>query len=243
MIPWLRPAPDEEWFPDTARALGEPNGLLAAGGDLSPKRLLSAYRRGIFPWYEEGQPILWWSPDPRAVIWPRELHISRRLGRRLRGDSYAVSVDKNFAEVVAGCADRGPGIGTWITPAMARAYLRLHRLGHAHSLEVWQGESLVGGIYGVALGRVFFAESMFSAATDASKIALACLSRLLERHRFRIIDCQLSSAHLASLGSHEMPRLEFVEHIRVWCNEPAAPMHWAQAPVAPRHLFDGGAGD
>lgn len=243
MIFWLRAAPEEHWFPDPSGALTEPNGLLAAGGDLSPSRLLEAYRRGIFPWYEAGQPILWWSPDPRAVLWPSELHISRRLARRLRGDAFRVSIDQDFAAVVAGCADRGPDTGTWITPAMERAYTRLHALGHAHSVEVWREDMLAGGLYGVALGRVFFAESMFSAVTDASKIALACLTRLLQRNRFRLIDCQLPSAHLSRLGCREMPRQEFLNRVEKWCREPAAPMRWPRPPAAPMRFMDGGGGD
>ena len=239
MIFWLRGAPEECWFPDPAGALSEPNGLLAAGGDLSPERLLEAYRRGIFPWYESGQPILWWSPDPRAVLWPEDLHVSRRLARRLRSDAFRVSMDQDFEAVIRGCADRGPDVGTWITPAMERAYDRLHVLGHAHSVEVWQEKALAGGLYGVAMGRVFFAESMFSAATDASKVALACLTRLLQRHGFRLIDCQMATPHLIRLGCREMPRSEFLECIERWCREPAGAVGWQRPPMHPMRYMEG----
>jgi len=244
MIPWLKPAPEEDWFPDCSSAMHEPNGLLAAGGDLSPRRLLAAYRRGIFPWYEAGQPILWWSPDPRTILLPGSMHISRRLRRRLRSESFEVSVDQDFAAVVTACANRGvtsesAGMrdgetGTWITPEMVSGYTRLHRLDHAHSLEILRQGDLVGGIYGVTLGRVFFAESMFSGVTDASKIALACLSGLLQRHRYAMIDCQLPSAHLTSLGCVEIPRVEFTRRIEKYCTDSPSPMQWRQAamPVA-----------
>ncbi len=238
MIPWLKPAPEEQWFPDNTSAMRMPNGLLAAGGDLSPRRLLAAYRRGIFPWYEAGQPILWWSPDPRTILWPGAMHLSRRMRRRLRSPAFEVSVDQGFAAVVTACANRdaGPGSGlnngTWITPEMATAYGRLHKLGHAHSIEIWKQGALAGGLYGVALGQVFFAESMFSAVTDASKIALACLSGLLHRHGFGMIDCQLPSAHLSSLGCVEIPRQDFLERIARLCSASPAPIQW-QRPAAP----------
>lgn len=208
---WLGPPGSESRFPDPASALSWPNGLLAAGGDLSPERLLAAYRLGIFPWYEAGQPILWWSPDPRAVIFPHELHIARRLRRFLSREPFDVSFDQEFDAVVRGCA-RGetPGTGTWITPEMISAYGRLHALGHAHSVEVWAGDALVGGLYGVAVGRVFFAESMFSRQANASKAALVSLAQALRARDFLLIDCQLPSRHLSTMGAREIPRRDFL---------------------------------
>lgn len=208
MIPWLSPEPV---FPPVAAALAEPNGLLAAGGDLSAERLLAAYRLGIFPWYAEGEPILWWSPDPRMVLFPDEFNISRSLGRVLRGGKYMVRLDTAFDEVVTACASapRDGQAGTWITPAMRAAYGRLHRLGHAHSVETWMDGELAGGLYGVALGNVFYGESMFARRTDASKIALAHLCEHLKRREFGIIDCQMETAHLASLGARPITRSDF----------------------------------
>jgi leucyl/phenylalanyl-tRNA--protein transferase len=209
MIPWLpRERPDVP-FPPVETALTEPNGLLAAGGDLSPERLILAYRQGIFPWYSEGQPILWWSPDPRAVLFPEHLHVSRRLTRTLRRAPYEITLDEDFIGVIRGCRDapRKQGPGTWIVPEMLSAYCRLHELGYARSVECWQEGRLVGGIYGVALGRVFFGESMFSLAPDASKIALVHLAR---SDRYRLIDCQQTSEHLTRLGAECIPRNEFI---------------------------------
>jgi leucyl/phenylalanyl-tRNA--protein transferase len=198
------------WFPPPASALGEPNGLLAFGGDLRPERLLAAYQLGIFPWYQDDQPILWWSPDPRAVLFPQQIHISRSLRRRLRRGDFEVSMDRSFAGVMRGCAAHSSQRpGTWITAAMQRAYNRLHELGYAHSVEVWLRGELVGGVYGVALGRVFFGESMFSRATDASKTALVYLCGQLQQWGFAVIDCQVSSDHLRSLGASEVSRAEF----------------------------------
>ncbi|HUG98495.1 MAG TPA: leucyl/phenylalanyl-tRNA--protein transferase [Gammaproteobacteria bacterium] len=208
---WLGPPGSEIRFPDPASALSWPNGLLAAGGDLSPERLLAAYRRGIFPWYETGQPILWWCPDPRAVIIPGELHIARRLRRQLASRPFEASFDREFAAVVRGCArSESPGTGTWITPEMAAAYTRLHQLGHAHSVEVWAGDALAGGLYGVAIGRAFFAESMFSGLPNASKAAMIHLTRELRARDFLVMDCQLPSRHLATMGAREIPRREFL---------------------------------
>lgn len=198
------------WFPPPASALDDPNGLLAFGGDLRPERLLAAYQLGIFPWYQDGQPLLWWSPDPRTVLFPDQLHISRSLRRRLRRGEFAVSMDRSFARVIRACAAPTPKRqGTWITSAMQRAYCALHDLGFAHSVEVWRGEELVGGMYGIALGRVFFGESMFSRATDASKIAMVHLCGQLRRWGFAVIDCQMSSDHLHSMGAGEISRTEF----------------------------------
>lgn len=208
---WLGPPGSPVLFPPPEAALERPNGLLAAGGDLSPERVLAAYRHGIFPWYEDGQPILWWSPDPRTVIFPAELHLSRRFRRDLRRRPFTASFDTDFAAVVRGCARaEDPEAGTWITADMMAAYQALHELGRAHSVEVWQEDQLAGGLYGVALGRAFFAESMFSRASNASKAALAHLAAMLGANGFRFIDCQLHSAHLARLGARDLPRGEFL---------------------------------
>jgi len=210
-IAWLS-EDDPESFPPCTRALREPDGLLAAGGDLSVPRLLAAYRRGIFPWYEEPQPILWWSPDPRAVLFPEELHLSRSFRRRLRESPYTIRMDSAFARVIAACArvPRAGQAGTWIGPAMQRAYAALHRAGHAHSMEAWDGERLVGGLYGVAIGRVFFGESMFATAPDASKIAFAHLARWLRQRGFALIDCQQDTAHMRRFGARCIAREEFL---------------------------------
>ncbi len=208
MIPWLGPAPV---FPPVEHALENPNGLLAAGGDLSPRRLIAGYQRGIFPWFSAGDPILWWAPNPRTILFPERMKISRSLGKTLRRGGYTVRLDSDFPAVMAGCAaPRGAEGGTWITPEMAAAYQRLHQLGFAHSVETWIDGELAGGLYGVALGRVFFGESMFSRRTDASKIALAHLCRFLEARAFGVIDCQMNTAHLASLGAEEICREQFV---------------------------------
>ena len=217
-ITWLSERDSPEAFPPVDRALREPDGLLAAGGDLSPNRLLAAYRRGIFPWYSRGQPILWWCPDPRAVLVPAELKVSRSLTQSIRNRGFETRVDTAFREVIRACGspDLRPG-GTWLSPEMRSAYLRLHKLGFAHSVETWQGDRLVGGLYGVALGRVFFGESMFSTERDASKVALHRLCSELTQRGFRLIDCQMATAHLMSLGAKLMPRSEFdallLEHI------------------------------
>jgi leucyl/phenylalanyl-tRNA--protein transferase len=197
------------------RALEDPDGLLCAGGDLRPARILAAYRRGIFPWYAEGQPILWWSPDPRMVLIPDELRISRSLRKSLRNRGYRVTFDTAFTEVVSQCADSGVRAfeGTWISPEMHAAYVELHRLGHAHSVEVWLEERLVGGLYGLELGHVFFGESMFSTATDASKVALFHQVAAVRDRGVELIDCQVASNHLFSLGARLMPRAEFVARL------------------------------
>jgi leucyl/phenylalanyl-tRNA--protein transferase len=209
-ITWLSPHDAPEWFPPAEQALEEPAGLLAAGGDLSPERLLAAYRRGIFPWYSPGQPVLWWSPDPRAVLFPEEFRISRSLAKTLRNAGFSASVDADFAAVIDGCAAPRLGSpGTWITGEMRAAYLRLHELGHAHSVEVWHGGKLVGGLYGVRLGGVFFGESMFSGQRDASKAALAHLVQVCGANALAVIDCQLPSHHLESLGARSIPRSQF----------------------------------
>ena len=237
MIPWLSEAP---LFPPLSSALAEPNGLLAAGGDLSPQRLLNAYRRGIFPWYAEGDPILWWSPDPRMVLFPQEFRLSRSLARTLRNSAYEVRCDHDYAAVMAACAQPRRGQpGTWISPAMQAAYTQLHGLGHAHSVETWIDGELAGGLYGVALGAVFYGESMFSRRTDASKIALAHLCRHLERHAYAVIDCQMNTPHLASLGAREIPRREFAallqRHAGGAVNAAQAPGNWREDAM--RDLF------
>jgi leucyl/phenylalanyl-tRNA--protein transferase len=198
-------------FPPSCDALDYPNGLLAVGGDLSPENLLAAYRRGIFPWYEEPQPILWWTPDPRSVLFPDEIHISRSLRKTLRRDGFRLALDTSFEAVMHECAQlRGDGLGTWIDRDMVRAYCALHRLGYAHSIEVMDdGGSLVGGLYGVALGRVFFGESMFSKVADASKVALVALCHILRRGGFELIDCQVESEHLNTMGARNIGRLDF----------------------------------
>jgi len=199
-----------EPFPPSSAALDSPNGLLAWGGDLHPERLLRAYRAGIFPWYSEGQPILWWSPAPRCVLYPERVHLSRRTRRRYNSGNYRLSADTAFTEVITACAGpRKKESGTWITRDMVEAYLRLHRLGHAHSVEVWRDGELAGGIYGVALGSVFFGESMFSRRTDASKLALVALCRQLDRWGFGLLDCQVGNPHLLSMGAEEISRNTF----------------------------------
>jgi leucyl/phenylalanyl-tRNA--protein transferase len=209
-ITWLTPDADREWFPPLDQALDEPEGLLAAGGDLSPARLLAAYRRGIFPWYSAGQPVLWWAPDPREVLAPAEFKCSRSLAKTLRNRGFEVTVDRSFGEVVTACAARREhSAGTWITPEMHAAYCDLHARGHAHSVEVRLGGALVGGLYGVLLGKVFFGESMFSRERDASKVALAHLVQRALVAGLQLIDCQLPTPHLRSLGSRPMGRSEF----------------------------------
>ncbi len=225
MIPWLG---REHAFPPLESALDDPNGLLAAGGDLSPGRLLAAYRLGIFPWFGEDEPILWWSPDPRMVLYPAELKVSRSLRKSLRRPDYEIRVDTAFRAVVRACAEPRAGQdGTWITPRMLAAYFTLHERGFAHSVETWRDGELIGGLYGVAIGRAFFGESMFARATDASKLALVHLVRQLERWRFGVIDCQMRTAHLASLGAREVPRERFSRHLEQLVNYPPEPAVWA----------------
>jgi len=214
-ITWLSAQDGPEWFPPLEQALEEPCGLLAAGGDLSPERLIAAYRGGIFPWYSPGQPVLWWSPDPRAVLFPEEFHCTRSLAKTLRNGGFSYSMDRDFPAVIDGCAaPRAASPGTWITSDMRAAYLELHHLGHAHSIEIWRGAELVGGLYGVRLGGVFFGESMFSRARDASKAALAHLVAVCRRNSLAVIDCQLPSRHLTSLGSRTIPRSQFQALLR-----------------------------
>ncbi len=211
-------------FPDLASAHTHPNGLLACGGDLSTARITAAYRRGIFPWFSEGEPILWWSPDPRMVLVPSEFHATRSLAKRVRSAGWRISADSAFLPVIHACATtpREGQNGTWILAPMVSAYTRLHREGIAHSVEVWDGHTLIGGLYGLALGRMFFGESMFSHKSDASKAALWWLCQRLGEWDFPLIDCQMHTAHLATLGAKTLPRAEFVMHVAELANQPDA---------------------
>src|SRR5262245_24310226 len=230
MSPWLERATP---FPPVRSALKHPNGLLAAGGDLSAARLLEGYRCGIFPWFSEGDPILWWSPDPRMVLFPGELKISRSLGKTLRNRSYEVRFDSAFPEVIASCAAPRRGApGTWISDAMIDAYLELHRLGHAHSVETWIDGGLAGALYGVAMGGVFFGESMFSRVRDASKIALAALVARLKQDGFGLIDCQMHTRHLETMGAREIPRARFSRLLEELIHYPRSPGTWSGASFA-----------
>lgn len=207
-IPWLNDSALD--FPDVDLALDDPNGLLAVGGDLSPERLLSAYRQGIFPWYEDPQPILWWSPQPRAVLFPNKVYVNRSLRKQLKRGHYQVSADRCFSDVLGACAKLSPKRpGTWITDDMQKAYTRLHHLGWGHSIEVWQDEQLVGGLYGLAIGRMFFGESMFSRHRDGSKVALLALCAQLRRWQFELIDCQVGNDYLYSMGAEDLSRSDF----------------------------------
>ncbi len=218
MIPLLK---HDTFFPPVTQALRAPNGLLAAGGDLSVMRLLEAYRHGIFPWFSEGEPILWWSPDPRMVLFPGEFKVSHSLRKTLRKGGHNVRTDTAFEQVMRACAAPREGAsGTWIHEEMIAAYCELHRMGFAHSVETWMDGELVGGLYGVALGRMFYGESMFSRETDASKIALAHLAAQAARWNFGMIDCQMKTPHLASLGAREIPRKEFIDRLQDLINYP-----------------------
>lgn len=212
-------------FPPVEEALRQPNGLLAIGGDLSPERLLAAYARGIFPWFDADQPILWWSPDPRMVLYPEELKISRSLSRRLRRDDYQVRFNTAFGAVIAACAaTMRPGQdGTWITDTMIAAYTRLHAAGYAHSVETWIDGRLSGGLYGVAIGRMFYGESMFHRVSDASKIAFVHLVRHLRAQGFGLIDCQMETTHLASLGARPIARRVFLQQLAALTAQHPAP--------------------
>lgn len=226
-LPLLDPDVPEH-FPDPRRALAEPNGLLAFGGDLLPGRLLAAYRRGIFPWFSEGEPILWWSPDPRCVFRTAELRINRSLRRQLAGKHWRVTVDQAFDEVIRACAaPRANDPGTWIGPAMMEAYGHLHRQGHAHSVEVWDDTRLVGGIYGIAVGRLFCGESMFSRESGGSKLALVALAKLLRGWDFPLIDAQVANPHTLGLGAREIPRTAFLEEVALLGRLPGRVGNWA----------------
>lgn len=224
MLTWLAPGQD---FPPLAQALSDPAGLLAAGGDLSPARLIAAYRQGIFPWYNAGDPILWWSPDPRMVLLPDELRVPRSLAKLMRRQPYEVRVDSAFRAVMTACAQPRAGqAGTWINADIIDAYTQLHALGVAHSVEAWQDGVLVGGLYGIALGRAFYGESMFARAPDASKIAFVHLVRQLQRWQFGMIDCQMNTAHLARFGAREIPRADFIARLESLVNLAAVPTPW-----------------
>jgi leucyl/phenylalanyl-tRNA---protein transferase len=253
----LRPGAQAPSFPPVESAT--PEGLLAVGGDLSSERLLAAYRRGIFPWYNPGQPILWWSPDPRAVLYPEKLKISRSLRQTLKRGHLRVTFDSCFREVMLACAaprrtrtyecrerqdaesgrEQSPHAGTWITGDMVEAYAQLHEMGYAHSIETWHENRLVGGLYGVALGGVFFGESMFAHKADASKVALVALVSKLREWGLVLIDCQIPSAHLTSLGAQEIPRSEFLNELGCAVKLPGQPGHW-QMEIATRDLTDTG---
>jgi leucyl/phenylalanyl-tRNA---protein transferase len=231
MIPWLR---GDAPFPPVSRALTSPNGLLCAGGVLTPEKLIEAYSQAIFPWFSEGDPVLWWSPDPRMVLFPEELKVSRSLRKVVARGRFETRFDTCFREVMEACAQprHGQG-GTWIVPEMVQAYTGLHELGLAHSVESWREGRLVGGLYGVALGRVFFGESMFSREADASKVALVRLVGRLRASGCRVIDCQQATAHLASLGAREIARNEFAQLVRDSIQYPLSGERWATTDPSP----------
>jgi leucyl/phenylalanyl-tRNA--protein transferase len=226
-IKWISQDDPADSFPDASHAFDVPDGLLAAGGDLSQERLLYAYRHGIFPWYDDGQPILWWSPDPRCVLRPENFHTSRRLDRFIRNCQYEVTFNSAFGKVIDACADERPDQqGTWINQEMIDAYKDLHETGWAHSVEVWSGTELVGGLYGLAIGDAFFGESMFSRRSNASKVAMHILCRELGRLECKILDCQVESPHLMSLGATLMPRAEFLDLLQRACAIPSRITNW-----------------
>jgi leucyl/phenylalanyl-tRNA--protein transferase len=236
-VVWLSADDPPRSFPPVENALRHPDGLLAAGGDLSPERLLAAYQQGIFPWYDQGQPLLWWSPDPRCVFQKGDLHLSRRMRRELRRSTAEVRFNTAFADVIRACATpRRYDRGTWITGDMIDAYERLHRAGWAHSIEVWQDGVLIGGLYGLIIGRVVFGESMFSQRSNASKIALLTLDRRLSDGTFGIIDCQVRSSHLLSMGAAAIPRSSFVETLGRLCETPSAFKNWPKRPILASEL-------
>lgn len=226
-------SPQSLAFPSPEGALRDPNGLLAIGGDLTAPRLLAAYERGIFPWYSPGEAILWWSPDPRAVLLPAELNLNRSLKRFLRHDPFRITLNHDFAAVIAACAHR-PDEGTWIGPEVQRAYQHLHRLGYAHSVEVWQDDQLVGGMYGVAQGALFCGESMFSRVTNASKCALMAFCRHFAAYGGELIDCQVLNAHTARLGAREIPRRQFLQQLSTLQRRPLAPACWEPQVISPQ---------
>ena len=237
-VAWISAGDPPDSFPDIERAFSVPDGLLAAGGDLSEQRLVYAYRHGIFPWFSDGQPILWWSPDPRCVIFPERLYVSRRLRRSLRGSNYEIRFNTAFDEVIEACACDRPGQdGTWITSEMSVAYRRMHAGGWAHSIETWRQGKLVGGMYGLAIGKVFFGESMFSAETNASKASMQALCTLLIEHDFRLLDCQVESPHLISLGAELMPRRRFAAILDDACKPPERFSGWPDSPLNVRRLL------
>jgi len=237
---WLDPADPDGAFPDPSMALEQPNGLLAMGGDLSPQRLRNAYAEGIFPWYNPEESILWWSPNPRTVFATDKIHVSRRLARTIRQGDFAVTLDRDFTAVLAGCAGtRSTNPGTWLGSEMRTAYRNLHAVGEAHSVEVWRDGHLIGGLYGVSQGRMFFGESMFSAEPDASKIAVVLLSRQLSAWGFPLMDGQVGSPHLYRMGAFDMPRTEFVAALRQLRGLPTPSTPWKfdiDVPQSEQHL-------
>ncbi|ERJ18909.1 Leucyl-phenylalanyl-tRNA--protein transferase [Salinisphaera shabanensis E1L3A] len=237
---WLDPNTPDGAFPDPELALDEPNGLLAMGGDLSPQRLRRAYAQGIFPWYNPDESVLWWCPDPRTVFETDAVHISRRLRRTLAKADYAVTLDEDFNSVISNCAGtRAGNPGTWLGPEMRAAYAKLHALGDAHSIEVWRDGTLIGGLYGVALGRMFFGESMFSRESDASKIALVWLARQLHAWGFPLLDGQVGSDHLYRMGAIDLPRSKFLKIVRQAISKPGPSGAWhfdIDAPANPDHI-------
>lgn len=219
-------------FPDVEMAEQEPDGLLAVGGDLSATRLINAYRRGIFPWFGDGDPILWWSPDPRTTLFPERLRVSKSLRKTLRRSRFGATIDRDFPAVIQACAEpRNEDGGTWLVPGMIAAYQRLHDRGLAHSVEVWQDGALAGGLYGVAIGRVFFGESMFSRVSDASKVALVQLCRVLLERGFRLIDCQVLTGHLIRMGAEQIRRTDFIRMLDCWCPLPDWRGSWEDGRV------------
>lgn len=235
MIPWLEPGAP---FPPVERALREPDGLLAAGLELTPDRILDAYRQGIFPWFSDGQPVLWWSPDPRMVLVPSEIRITRSMLKVLRNRPYEVRCDSAFEAVMRACAAPRDGqAGTWISDAMIEAYSALHERGYAHSVETWIDGRLAGGLYGMAIGRMFYGESMFSTERDASKIALVHLARYLESRAFGLIDCQMNTGHLGSMGGREIPRREFCRVMAQCIADGPMPGRWPTDLIPPYFRF------
>jgi len=231
-VVWLAPTDPPDAFPDISSALREPDGLLAAGGDLSSGRLLQAYRTGIFPWFDDGQPILWWSPDPRCILRPREFRTSSRMRRAIRSSAAEITINTSFAEVIRCCSGpRRSEQGTWITTEMIEAYEALHAEGWAHSIEVREDDMLIGGLYGLAIGRVFFGESMFSQKPNASKMAMLGLSEILDENAFDLIDCQVVSQHLLTLGAVAISREEFASHLQSSCPELTRFVNWPPSPV------------
>ena len=237
-IVWLSSDDPPEAFPRVSAALREPNGLLAAGGDLAPERLLYAYTHGIFPWFEKGQPPLWWSPDPRCVLAPQNFHCSRRLRQYIKRSELSISFNQGFAAVIRACrAGREHIPGTWITDEMEQAYTTLYELGWAHSVEIWNGTDLAGGLYGIAIGRVFFGESMFSHLANASKIAMLGLCLQLDQRDFELLDCQVVSPHLFSLGARQIGRQDFADQLAVACNPPVKTADWPRERIAVNELI------
>lgn len=228
---YLLASDPETPFPDIETAETEPNGLLALGGDLSATRLLNAYQSGVFPWYNDDQPILWWSPNPRTLFSPKHLRISRSLRKTINRTRYTATFDHAFSKVIYACSEpRNIDEGTWLNHSMIQAYLELHRLGHAHSVEIWQDDRLVGGLYGISIGRVFFGESMFSYENDASKLALIHLANKLVEWDYKMIDCQVHSQHLITLGAINICRRSFRKNLQRWCNPPDRQENWKNEP-------------